>query len=225
MKCLLCDFKNKSPQELRKHYLEHHRVDSENRFFKKIFAAEEKEQSNAFHGKKCIKCGKFLPTVRSKLHHDFLKHYELSRASVAAVEDKPIRITAVGPIKIYEIRFENHSSDYDFFNSEQIVDEFSFVVKNRIQRSDADVFVRCGFSLENIQPSTGGFDQPLRSSRYWSTDPILTKSFNDFVLFTIRDSVLKRVINNGLTGSSCRFNRFNYINIKVTTTPADNLVR
>ena len=66
MKCLLCDFKNKSPQELRKHYPEHHRVDSENRFFKKIFAAEEKEQNNAFRGKKCIKCGEFLPTVRSK---------------------------------------------------------------------------------------------------------------------------------------------------------------
>ena len=158
-------------------------MDSENRFFKKIFAAEEKEQNNAFHGKKCIKCVEFLPTVRSKLHHDFLKHYELGRASVAAVEEKSIRITAVGPIKIFEIRFENHSSDYDFLNSEQNVDEFLFVVKNRIQRSDADFFVRCGFSLENIQPSPDGFDQPLRSSRYWSTDHILTKSFNDFIYY------------------------------------------
>ena len=182
MKCLLSDFKNKSPQELRKHHLEHHQVDSENRFFKKIFAAEKKELNNTFHGKKCIKCGEFLPTVRSKLHHDFLKHYELGRGSVAAVEDTPIRITALGPIKIYE----NHSSDYDFFNSEQIVDEFLFAVKNRMQRSDADFFVRCGFSLENIQPSPKGSDQPLISS-----DPIPTKSFNDFVLFTMRDLVLK----------------------------------
>ena len=144
-----------------------------------------------------------------------MKHYEFGRASVAAVEDKPIRIAAVGPIKIYGIRFENHSSDYDFFNCEQIVGKFLFIVKNGIQPTE----------YRNIQPSPDGFHQPLRSSKYWSTDPILTKSFNDFVLFTMRDSVLKRVINNGLTGSSWRFNRFNYINIKVTTMPADNLVR
>ena len=49
------------------------------------------------------------------------------------------------------------------------------------------------------------------------SDLIQTKSFNDFVL--------KRVINNGLTGSSWRFNRFNYINVKTTTIPIENLVR
>ena len=55
---------------------------------------------------------------------------------------------------------------------------------------------------------------------HWFTDPISTKSFDDFVLFHIRDTILKRVIITELTGSSWRFNRFNYINIK-TTTAAD----
>ena len=120
-----------------------------------------------------------------------MKRYEFGK-DAAVSEEKSISIITVGAIKIYEIRFENHSS---------------------------------GFSLQNIQSSPEGFHQPLRSSRYWTTDPIQTKSFNDFVLFTIRDSILKRVINNRLTGSFWHFNRFNYINIKTTKAPIDNLVR
>ena len=118
-------------------------------FFKKIIGHKEK-QKNVFHGKKCIRCKEFLPTVRSNLHHDILKHYEVGRTDVA--EDKPVTIITVGPIKIYEIRFENHSSDYDFFISEQVVHEFLFNVRNKVERSDTDFFIRCGFSLQNIQP-------------------------------------------------------------------------
>ena len=84
--------------------------------------------------------------------------------------------------------------------------------------------MRCGFSLENIQPPIGYYDQPLKVLRYWSTDPIQTKLFNDFAFFTTRESVLKRVINNGMTGSSWHFNRFLYINIK-TIKVTDQLVR
>ena len=89
-----------------------------------------------------------------------------------------------------------------------MVDEFLFNVKTRIRRSDTDFLVRCGFSLENIQPPIDDYDQPLKVSRYWSTDPIQTKSFNDFVFFNTRKSVLKRVTNNGMTGSLWHFNRF-----------------
>ena len=220
MKCLVCDFKNNDLEDLKKNYINFHQVDSGNRFFRRLF---EEGQNNVFYGGKCVRCKEFLPTAKSKKHHDFMKHYEFGK-DAALPEEKPISIITVRAIKIYEIRFENHSSDYDFFNSEQVVDEFLLNVKNRIERSDRDFFIRCGFSLQNIQPSPEGFDQPLRSSRYWSADPIQTKSFNDFVLFTIRDSILKRVINNGLTGSSWHFNRFNYINIKTTKAPIDNLV-
>ena len=104
-----------------------------------------------------------------------------------------------------------------FLRPEQLVDEFLSNVKRRIARSDNDYLIRCGFSLQNVQPSPEGFDQPLTATRYWSTDPISTKSFNDFVLFHIRDTIIKRVIITGLTGSSWQFRRFNYINIKTTT--------
>ena len=84
--------------------------------------------------------------------------------------------------------------------------------------------MRSGFSLENIQSAVVDFDEPLKNSRYWTTDPIQTNSFNDYVYFTIRESILKRVINNGLTGSSWHFNRFLYINIK-TIKVNDQLIR
>ena len=84
--------------------------------------------------------------------------------------------------------------------------------------------MRSGFSLENIQSVVDDFDEPLKNSRYWTTDPIQTKSFNDYVYFSIRESILKRVINNGLTGSSWHFNRFLYINIKIIKVN-DELIR
>lgn len=68
--------------------------------------------------------------------------------------------------------------------------------------------------MENFQPTLDNYNEPLKNTRYWSTEPIETKSFNDFVYFNVRQSILKRVINNGMSGSSWRFNRFVYLNIK-----------
>ena len=39
-----------------------------------------------------------------------------------------------------------------FFNAEKLVDKFLLNVKNRVGRSNSDLFIKCGFSLENIQP-------------------------------------------------------------------------
>ena len=217
MKCLLCDFKTNNTPEPEDHYLNFHNVDRENRFFKTLF----EDEKNVFHGGRCVRCNEFLSTTKFKTFHDFLKHYE---AGKNVIEEKPLTVTSIGNIKKYEINYQNHSSDYDFYNSESLVDEFLLNVKNRIEKSDVDFFICCGFSLENMQPSLEDYDQPLKSLRYWSTDPIQTKSFNDFVFFNIRESVLKRVINNGLTGSSWHFHRFLYINIK-TIKVTDQLIR
>ena len=160
-----------------------------------------------------MRCEEFIPTTRFKLFHDFLKHYNEGKDNI--VEEKPLTVTKIGKITKFEINYQNHSSFYDFHNSESVVDEFLFNVKNRIQRSNVEFFIRSGFSLENVQSALDEYNEPLKNSRYWTTDPTQTKSFNDFVYFTIRESILKRVINNGLTGSSWHFNRFLYINIKI----------
>ena len=207
MKCLLCNFTSNETQKMKDHYIAHHKVDIENQFFKKLFDGKK----NVFYGKKCVRCSEFLPTSRYKNYHDFLKHYESGKN---IIEEKPLLVSNIGSIKKFEINYQAHSQYYDFYNSENLVDEFLFNVKNKIQRTDVDFYVKAGFSLENIQSSVDDSDL-LTSSRYWSTEPIQTKSFNDFVIFSIRGSILKRVINNGMTGSSWHFNRFLYINIKV----------
>ena len=217
MQCLLCNFKTNETSKLEDHYLNFHNVDRENRFFKKLF----EDQNNIFQERRFGRCNEFLPTTKFKTYHNFLKHY---KAGKNVVEEKPLIVTSIGNIRKYEINYQNHSSDYDFYNSQILVDEFLFNVKNRIEQSEFDFFICCSFFLEKIQPSPEDHDQPLKNCRYWSTSPIQTKSFNDFVFFNIRESVLKRVINNGLTGSSWHFKRFLYINIK-TIKIIDQLIR
>ena len=155
------------------------------------------------------------------MYHEFLKHYSDGKN---VIEEKPVIVTKIRKITKFEINYQNHSSFYDFYNSESVVDEFLFNVKNKIQRSNVEFLIRSGFSLENIQSTLDDYNEPLQNSRYWTTDPIQTKSFNDYVYFTIRESILKRVINNGLTGSSWHFNRFLYINIKIIKVD-DQLIR
>ena len=208
MKCLLCNFVTNNTKEIEKHYIDFHNVDKENVFFRRLID----KKNNVFHGEKCLNCDEFIPTSGFKRSHDFLKHYEKGK-NVIDVE-KPISIRNVGSIKKYEITFREHSSFYDFFDLTSIVDDFFSAVKEKIERKNQYFLIRCGFSIENIQPVLDNYNEPLKNTRYWTTDPIETKSFNDFVYFNVRESILKRIINNGLTGSSWHFHRFLYIYVK-----------
>ena len=210
MNCLLCEYKN-DKNELRRHYLKYHNVDENNLFFKKLID----QKNNVIHGRKCDYCDEFV--FSNKVNHDFLKHYEkgLSIDFDSGDLDKPIDITDVGDVKKLEIRFKEHSSFYDFFDSVAVVDSFLAQVKNVIQNYKNDVLLRAGFSIENVQQALDNYSEPLFVTKYWNTEPIQTKSFNDFVLFKIREGILKRVINNKLSGSAWNFNKFNYINVKI----------
>ena len=175
------------------------------------------DKNDVFVGERCMKCNEFIPTSGYRKSHNFLKHYKDGKDLV--FDDKPISIVEIGSnIKKYEIKFSEHSSFYDFFNSEKLVDDFLTNVSKKIKRSNTYFLIRCGFSIEHLQPTLDNYNEPLKNTRYWSTEPIETKSFNEFVYFNIRESILKRVINNGLTGSSWRFNRFVYINVKTFST-------
>ena len=209
MKCLLCEY-NANVNELKNHYIRYHNVDENNLFFKKLID----QKNNVIHGRKCKYCKEF---VLSKVNHDFLRHYDqgLSIDFDSSDLDKPISITHVGDVKKFEITFKEHSSYYDFFDSVALVDSFLAQVKNSMQRYDTDVLIRAGFSIENVQQALDNYTEPLFQTRYWSTEPIQTKSLNDFVLFKTRESILKRVINNRLSGSAWNFNKFNYLNVKI----------
>ena len=136
-----------------------HNADRNNQFFKKLF----KKQSKVFHWKKCLRCNEFLPSSHYKVIHDFFVHYD---AGKNVFKEKSLTYTTLGEIRKYEITFTQHSLDYDFYNEERLVDEFLLNVKNKVTRSSVEFFIKCGFSLENIQPSPVENDQPIKNSRY-----------------------------------------------------------
>ena len=207
MKCVLCQFDNNQLNKLKEHYIKQHNVDENNDFFQKLINKNEK----VLHWGKCYFCNEF---VLKKTEHNFLKHY--GRGFTNDDDDNvPVINTIVGGIRKFEITFKDHTSDYDFFDPVAVVDKFLAQVKRLVQRFDNDVLIRAGFSIENIQQPLDNYSEPLLQTRYWSTEPLQSKSFNDFIEFKIRESILKRVINNKLSGSAWNFNKFNYLNIKI----------
>ena len=79
------------------------------------------------------------------------------------------------------------------------------------------VLFEADFSIENIQnanvvsPNT----TDIVSIRYWSSEVYSGIYFNDFIVSEIRLDILKRIINNNLSGSSLHFNRFKHLNLKI----------
>ena len=115
MKCLLCDFKSNETNEVKNHYLNFHNVDRNNVFFKRLF----EDQNNVFHGRRCVRCNEFLPTTKFKSYHDFLKHYSSGKN---VIEEKPLTVTSIGNVTKFEISYQEHSTFYNFYNSESLVD-------------------------------------------------------------------------------------------------------
>ena len=211
MKCLLCQHIVNDKEKLRKHYVQLHKVNENNLFFKKMID----QKKNIVYRRKCNYCGEFVSV--NKTNHDFLRHYGRGNVDfeVDTDNDKPIDITSVGDVTKIEIPFKEHSFFYDFFDSVAVVDNFLARVKSVMQRYENDVLLRAGFSIENKQQPLDNYTEPLLQTRYWSTEPIQTKTFNDFVLLKTREQILRRIINNGLSGSAWNFNKFNYLNVKI----------
>ena len=159
-----------------------------------------------------MRCDEFLLNHQFKFNHDFLEHYGAGRD---AFEEKPLNRTCLGEIQKYEIVFTEHSQDYDFYNSKTLVDDFLLNVKSRIRRSaESDFIIKCGFSLENVQPPFES-EALIVSSRYWSTEACQNKLLHDYIYFYLREGILKKVVNNGMTGSSWHFNQFIYVTVKI----------
>ena len=212
MQCVLCNYKVENVENLKEHYVKFHDVNENNVFFKKLIRQNNKY---VIYRRKCNFCNEFV--FINKAEHDFLKHYQEGIVyGSGSGKDKPLNVTSLGSIKKIEISFKEHSSYYDFYDSEALVDSFLSQVKDLVPRYDNDMLIRAGFSIENVQQVlSNDYSEPLVQTRYWSTEPFQSKSFNDFISFKIRESILRRVINNKLSGSAWHFNKFNYVNIKI----------
>ena len=212
MQCLICNQKLTSRENLKDHYINSHKVNKNNSFFKKLI---DQKKKNVMYRRNCNYCDEFV--FVNKAEHDFLKHYMIGSGNDENDDDtvRPLNVTSLGVIKKFEITFREHSTHYDFFDSVALVDGFLAEIKNYVFRYNNDVLIRAGFSIENIQQALSDYSMPLVQTRYWSTEPLLTKSFNDFISFKLRESILKRVVNNRLSGSAWNFNKFNYLNVKI----------
>ena len=206
MKCLLCNYDG---EHITQHYIRYHRINKNNYFFKQLF-----QKNNFCIEKTCIRCHKFIPTNKFMIQHNFLEHYEFDERKPA--EFKSIDIIKNKDITIYQIDFNKHSEEYNFYDSHEIVDDFLLNIKT-LYKPKNNVLFKADFFIENIQnasvvsPNT----TDIVSIRYWSSEVYSGIYFNDFIVSEIRLDILKRIINNNLSGSSWHFNRFKHLNLKV----------
>ena len=209
MNCLLCNFVSSSTAEIHKHFVLYDRINPDNYFFLEVFKDE-----NGWLCKECIRCNEFLITKKQLAKHNFLKHY--ADGNEKPVELKPVDSSKKRDITIYQISFAKHSQEYDFFDAKKTVDEFLFNVKNLFV-PDKTVLFKADFAIENIQSAPLGVSDTvdIKSLRYWSTDVYKSVYLNDYIFVMLKSDILKRVINNRLSGSSWHFNRFSYLNLKV----------
>ena len=217
MQCVFCKTTS-NIENLKDHYVQVHNVDEDNVFFQKFI---EENQKVIIYRRKCDLCQEFV--LSNKAEHDFVRHYGAGSSSkVKQSSSKPLNVVTLGSVKKIEITFKDHSAYYDFYDSTALVDSFLAEIKDLIPRYQNNVLIRAGFSIENVQQVLNdNYSNPLVQTSYWSTEPYQTKSFNHFVSFKIRESVLKRVISNNLSGSAWHFNRFNYLNIKIVNVPLE----
>ena len=208
MKCLLCDYISNTVDDIKKHYTNYHKINENNFFFRQLLLNQ-----NGFLNCDCIRCHEFITTKKYLAKHNFLKHYMDGERKPP--EFKPIDVIRNQEVTIYQITFEKHSEKH-FYNSAEVVEDFLFNVK-RLYKPANKVLFKASFSIENIQnaPIISPDIADIKSQRYWSTQVYKGVYFNDFIAAGIRDDILKRAINNNLTGSSWYFHRFVYLNVKV----------
>ena len=164
--------------------------------------------------KECLHCGEFLVTKEEKTIHNFLKHQKLAKET--PIEEKPVKTINNGDLTIYQISYNEHNQHYDFYDAERVTDELLAQVKKFFKPSIPCQF-KADFAIENKQDSPEGTENTadIKTLRYWTTNVYRVIYFNSFVAAGIRHDILRRVINNRLTGSSWYFNRFSHLNVKV----------
>ena len=208
MKCLMCSSQFDDRNKLIEHYISYHNIDQNSYFFKYLI----QNVQNKPHLKKCIRCDEFIATKKEKVQHDFLKHYDIGKE--VPFEEKPIDIIRYPALTIYKIEFKKHNQQYAFNNSEKCIDTFLRNVKHRFQATNKKWF-KCSFTIENIQNASSTDFQAMSSTRYWTTETYDGIYFNDFIFFSLKAKILKRVIVNQMSGSSWYFRRFLNLALKV----------
>ena len=113
--------------------------------------------------------------------------------------------------------FIDHGTHYNFYDSQELVSDFLTVFENVfIPRADLrQVRFKCTFTVVNGQPASRAGFAEITDSRVWQTNVHDSVYFNDFIKSNLSQDILKRIIINGMAGSSWRFKRFDRICLAV----------
>lgn len=155
MICLLFAQWFNDEEKLRKHYVGFRKVDSFNHFFQKLF----KSTSKNFKPRKCLRYQDYLSTTKFKAIHNFLKYYDKGKFN--QFEEKPIDTIRRGNITNYKVSAQKHREYYKFENSEELVDAFLKNFRSKFNPREKYVVIKCGFSIENLQPGQVENDSPI----------------------------------------------------------------
>ena len=158
MKWLLCSSAFGNQEDLLHHYIDYHNVDENNLFFQKLFQIKNKTVL-----KRCVRGEEFLTTDKHKLVHNFLKHYDEGKN--IPFEDTLIDVLRFNGLTVYSVEFQKHKDFYNFFNSEEVVDDFLKNVKYTFKTGEKKL-IKCSFTIEKIQQSRYQYLRPIINSRY-----------------------------------------------------------
>ena len=129
-------------------------------------------------------------------------------------EEKPLDSIRYPALTTYQIEYKKYSNLYPFCNSEKCVDEFLLNVKQRFNATDKKWF-KWSFTIENTQNSIRAHLKPLVNTRYWTTGTYDSVYFNEYIFRSLKFDILKRVINNQMSGSSWYFKHFLHLAVKI----------
>ena len=76
---------------------------------------------------------------------------------------------------------------------------------------------KCSFTIVNWQPTPRTGFAEITDSRVWQTNVYEGVYFNDFIKSNLVQDILKKVIQNGMTGSSWRFKKCDRICLTVNS--------
>lgn len=95
-----------------------------------------------------------------------MKHYDEGKD--IPFEDKAIDILRFPGFTIYSIECQKHKDFYDFFNSEEVVDDFLRNAKYKFKPGRRK-WIKYSFTIENIQQPPYQDLKPIIKSRYCTT--------------------------------------------------------
>ena len=83
-----------------------------------------------------------------------------------------------------------------FYNADELIINFLLSVKNRFVPKNYKVLIKCSFALVNFQPAPAENCVPITNTRYWSTNAYEAQYFKDYIHFSLKRYIKKRIIIN-----------------------------